>query len=134
MSDMIELEWVAGFEFVGKSGDHVVQIDGDALKGTSPPRLLLEAVGACTAIDVVDILAKGRQDVKSLRLVVEGDRRSEPPRFFRKLTMRFHIEGDVVEAKAQRAVDLSLEKYCSVFHSLRKDLQVDVELEVVGNG
>jgi len=130
MSDIVELTWVEDFRFTGRSGDVSLEIDGDNVEGTSPVRLLLEAVGSCTAIDVVDILRKGRQDLKSLSLRVSADRRSEPPRFVTKLYMTFGIVGDVTEAKAQRAVDLSLEKYCSVFHSLRKDLQVDVEIEV----
>ncbi len=67
----------------------------------------------------------------ALSLDVSADRKPDPPRFVTKLYMAFRIEGDVSEAKAQRAVDLSLEKYCSVFHTLRKDLQVDVEVEVI---
>jgi putative redox protein len=132
MSDSITLTWVDGLRFTGRSDDAVVEIDGDGRQGTPPVRLLLESVGACTAIDVVDILEKGRQEVKAMSVEVRADRKPEPPRFVTKLYMTFRIEGDVSEAKAQRAVDLSLEKYCSVFHTLRKDLQVDVEIEVIG--
>ena len=131
MSDNITLTWTDDFRFTGRSGDSFVAIDGDSLEGTSPVRLLLEAIGSCTAIDVVDILRKGRQDVKALSVGVSADRRPDPPRFVTKLYMAFRIEGDVSEAKARRAVDLSLEKYCSVFHTLRKDLQADVEVEVI---
>ena len=133
MTDSVSLQWVGDLRFEAKSGDQAVSVDGDHRTGTSPVRLLLESVGSCAAIDVVDILRKGRQEVTALHLEVRADRRPDPPRFVKKLYLAFRIEGVVDEKKAQRAVDLSLEKYCSVFHSLRKDMHVEVEVEVVGS-
>lgn len=105
-------------------------IDGDGKTGPSPVSLLLESVGACTAADVVDILRKGREDVQGLIVEVSAERRGQPPRYVKRLTLRFRIQGPVSRKKAERAVDLSLETYCSVFHSMRKDLSLDVEVEV----
>jgi putative redox protein len=78
----------------------------------------------------VDILHKSRQNVEELVVEVEAERRSEHPRRVRSLLMRFRIRGEVDRKKAERAVDLSLEKYCSVFHSLRMDISPEVEIDI----
>ena len=130
MANEIRLEWIDDLRFEGHAGAQVIAIDGDGQQGTSPVDLLLEAVGACTAADVVDILKKGRQELRSMSVDVVGTRRDEPPKYVKHLRMKFRIRGDVDAAKAQRAVDLSLEKYCSVFHSLRMDLLIDTDIEI----
>lgn len=130
MSNTVNLKWIDDLRFEGHVGGSVVQIDGTGQGGTSPVNLLLESVGACTAADVVDILRKGRQDLRSMSVEVTGDRRDEPPKYVKRLRMKFRMSGDVDPAKAQRAVDLSLEKYCSVFHTLRMDLLIDTEVEI----
>ena len=130
MANNVSLTWIEDLRFEGRADDAVVAIDGDGRQGTSPVDLLLESVAACTAADVVDILKKGRQDLHSMTVRVEGDRRDEAPRYVKRVRLKFQMTGDIDEAKAQRAVDLSLEKYCSVFHSLRMDLAVDTEIEI----
>ncbi|MEJ2483284.1 MAG: OsmC family protein [Gemmatimonadota bacterium] len=127
----VHLEWKGELRFEGRADEARTAIDGDGQVGPSPVNLLLESVGACTAIDVVDILQKGRQEVRAMRVEVAAERRDEVPRAVTALFLKFRIEGEVSEARAQRAVDLSLEKYCSVFHSLRMDVSVDTELEVI---
>jgi putative redox protein len=108
----------------------MVAIDGDGMHGTTPVDLLLEAVAACTAADVVDILKKGRQELRRMTVECSGERREEAPKYVKRLHMTFRMAGDIDPAKAQRAVDLSLEKYCSVFHSLRMDLAVDTDIAI----
>jgi len=130
VANNVSLTWIEDLRFEGRADDAVVAIDGDGRQGTSPVDLLLESVAACTAADVVDILKKGRQDLQSMTVRVEGDRRDEAPRYVKRVRLKFRMTGDIDEAKAQRAVDLSLEKYCSVFHSLRMDLAVDTEIEI----
>ncbi|MCL7979000.1 MAG: OsmC family protein, partial [marine benthic group bacterium] len=115
---IVNLEWKGELRFEGRADEARTAIDGDGQAGPSPVNLLLESVGACTAIDVVDILQKGRQEVRAMTVEVGAERRDEVPRAITALSMKFRIEGDIAEARAQRAVDLSLEKYCSVFHSL----------------
>ncbi|MCL7926752.1 MAG: OsmC family protein [marine benthic group bacterium] len=127
----VHLEWKGEFRFEGRADEARTAIDGDGQVGPSPVNLLLESVGACTAIDVVDILQKGRQEIRAMSVEVGAERRDEVPRAVTALFLRFRIEGDVAKARAQRAVDLSLEKYCSVFHSLRMDVSVDTELEII---
>lgn len=130
ITNQITLEWVDGLRFEGRAGNAVVAIDGDGRQGTSPVNLLLEAIGSCAAADVVDILEKGRQAVKSMTVEVSADRREGHPRSLKRMEIRFKIRGQVDESKARRAVDLSLEKYCSVFHSLRMDISLDTHVVV----
>ncbi|MFW6089958.1 MAG: OsmC family protein [Gemmatimonadota bacterium] len=130
MANEISLEWVEGLRFEGRAGTAKVAIDGDGEAGTSPVNLLLESVGACAAADVVDILEKGRQELRAMTVDVRADRQEDAPRYVKRLYMTFRIDGDVDPSKARRAVDLSLEKYCSVFHSLRMDLNVETEIEL----
>ncbi|MFW6088394.1 MAG: OsmC family protein [Gemmatimonadota bacterium] len=130
MANKISLNWTEELRFEATSEGGKVAIDGDGMHGTTPVDLLLEAVAACTAADVVDILKKGRQELRSMIVECSGDRREEAPKYVKRVQMVFRMAGDVDEGKAQRAVDLSLEKYCSVFHSLRMDLAVDTEIQI----
>lgn len=132
MSQTIQLVWKGDFRFDAQaSGGVVTHVDGNGEAGTTPVDLLLESVGSCAAIDVVDILKKSRQDVQGIGVEVEATRRDEPPRYVKRLEFRFRIKGDVDQGKAERAVDLSLEKYCSVFHTLRMDIMLDVDVKIV---
>ena len=132
MSQTIQLVWNGDFRFKGTArGGSVTLIDGNSTDGTSPVDLLLESVGACAAIDVVDILKKSRQEVLGMAVEVEATRKEETPRYVKRLDFRFRIKGPVDQKKAERAVDLSLEKYCSVFHTLRMDISLDVEVKIV---
>lgn len=129
----VTLRWSEGMRFEARTGEGAVtSIDGEGTLSPSPVELLLESVGACSAIDVVEILGKGRHPVEALEVEVEGTRREEPPRRFTDLRLLFRIRGDVPRAAAERAVGLSLETYCSVFHTLREDLAVETEIRLEG--
>lgn len=130
MANRITLKWVDELRFEGLAGTAVVAIDGDGQQGTSPVNLLLEAIASCAAADVVDILRKGRQELEAMTVEVSADRREGHPRSITRLQLNFKIRGPVDEVKARRAVDLSLEKYCSVFHSLRMDISLDTAVAV----
>lgn len=127
----ISVSWTGEeLRFVGHRGPHETTIDGGGGAGPSPVALLLEAAAACMAIDVVDILRKGRQDLESLSVRTLARRREDPPRHVTWIRFEYELAGDVDRTKAERAVKLSLEKYCSVFHSLRKDLEVETHIEI----
>lgn len=132
MSQTIQLVWKGDFRFDGTSrGGSITSIDGNSEAGVSPVDLLLQSVGSCAAIDVVDILKKSRQDVQGMAVEVEAVRRDDPPRYVKRLDFRFRIKGPVDQKKAERAVDLSLEKYCSVFHTLRMDINLDINVKII---
>lgn len=127
----ISVTWKEGMRFEARTEEGAVtSIDGDGALSPSPTRLLLEALASCTGIDVVEILRKGRHRVDELTVEATGVRREETPRRFTRVRLLFRIAGDVDEAAARRAIDLSLERYCSVLHTLREDLTVDAELEL----
>ncbi len=131
----VELAWVSGhrFDTTDTSGSSLT-LDGDTESGFSPTEALLSSLGACMGIDVVIILEKMRVGLKGLEglsITVEGERVAEPPRYFHRMRLRFRIRGDVPRDKAERAVKLSFDKYCSVFHTLRNDIDIDTVIELV---
>lgn len=79
----------------------------------TPMKLLLLSVASCTAMDVVHILKKMKEDVKEVQVEIDGKRREEYPRIYEKIEIRYRIRGDVNEERARRAIELSLSKYCS---------------------
>jgi len=106
-------------------------LDGDHEDGPSPMDTLLGALAGCMAIDVVDILRKGRQDLEACTVRAEGDRRDEPPRRFTAIRLVFELKGRAISRqKAERAVRLSQETYCSVSATLDPELDVSVEIEI----
>jgi len=122
----IELERVNGdYGFEAKDAyGHTVKIDtspetGGENFGARPMQLLLMGLAGCSAIDVISILKKQRQEVKGYKMIVKGER--EPgvePSLWKNVWIEFHIYGDVDEDKAKRAANLSIEKYCSVAATL----------------
>ena len=123
--DEIQLEWTGDLQFTAERAGFATSIDGDEKTAPSPVGLLIEAIAACAAIDVVLILKKGRQDLTGLSVSARATRAETPPRYVERLRFEFRLLGDVEEAKARRAVMLSFEKYCSVYHSLRKDIELE---------
>ena len=86
---------------------------------------LLLAVASCSGADVVTILEKMRVTLRELRIEVSGNRREEHPRRYTAIHLEYRLRGDGLdEAKARRAIELSIEKYCSVIHSLASDIPV----------
>lgn len=100
-------------------GGHVVITDGSPAigghdAGPRPMELLLSAVGSCSAIDVILLLRKQRQEPDDFRITVTGTRRDEAPRVFTAIHVAYEFVGAVDERKAERACRLSMEKMCSV--------------------
>lgn len=121
----IDLRWLGSdLEFEATRGDHTTPMDGNARLATTPVGLLLEALAGCAAADVVDILQKGRQDLQGLTVHASAERNEKPPRYFKRVDMEFVVSGPVEPSKAERAVQLSFDKYCSVYHSLRPDIEL----------
>jgi putative redox protein len=82
--------------------------------------LLLLALGACTAIDVVLILEKKRQKLQALNVICSAERAPQPPRVWTKFELLYQLRGKVDDSAAKRAIELSEEKYCSVSAMLKK--------------
>jgi putative redox protein len=123
------------FEAKGASGVPVF-IDSktdEPSKGASPMELLLMGVGACSAIDVVSILKKQRQEITSYKMEVEGQRKEvREAKPFESIHVILYLEGEIDETKAIRAAQLSFEKYCSV--SITMEASVKITYSIVLNG
>jgi putative redox protein len=126
-----ELVWVEELKFGATSGNIATVIDGDSAAGPSPVQMLVLALAGCMAIDVVDIIRKGRHPLSAFRATIVGERAPHPPRRLLKATLRFHLHGDIPAAVVERALGLSREKYCSVWHSLRQDIELTTAFDLV---
>lgn len=112
---------------------HTVEMDGAKEQAASPMQLLVTAMGACSGIDIVDILEKGRQTVASFAADVEATREKKGTYSeYTVLHAHYMLTGDLDPAKVVRAVRLSLEKYCSVSKLLEKTATITASCEVNG--
>ena len=111
------------FEGTGDSTDVHVHIDGspdiggEGL-GVRPMELVLMALGSCSALDLVTILKKQRQQIDDVKIDVKGERREEIPHIFTDIHISFYLKGDIDQTKAGKAAKLAVKKYCSVHDML----------------
>jgi putative redox protein len=125
------VQWIGKQQFVAVSpSGHAIALDSDHLTAPTPMELLLMALGACTATDIVIILEKKRQKLESLEVIVSGERAPEPPRVWTKLDILFRLRGNLEEAGVQQAIQLSEEKYCSVSATLKKTAELNWRYEI----
>ncbi len=129
----VRVEWTGtGMQFRGGGTSPVtpdIVVDGDGTEGPSPMLTLLLAAAGCTGSDVVAMLPKMQVTLRTLRIEITGTRREAFPRRYVALRLHFTLAGEGLDRlKAERAVALSLEKYCSVMHSLAPDIRVDHEI------
>jgi putative redox protein len=120
----VELIWSSDLQFGATSGQTAIVVDGDSMAGPSPVQLLAIGLASCMSIDVIDILRKGRHPVTGFRCKLTGTRAAEPPRRLLSARLEFILHGTIPEASVERAIQLSRDKYCSVWHSLRQDIEL----------
>ncbi len=127
------VKWVGGEEFVAQMpSGHAVPFDTDRKHNAAPGpmEMLLGALGACSSVDVVSILAKKRQKLVSLEVVISGERAADPPAVWTKIDMVYRLSGAVEEKAARDAIELSQTKYCSVAAMLRKTAEITYRFEI----
>ncbi|WNJ93342.1 OsmC family protein [Bosea sp. 685] len=131
-------KWVEGMAFMGEAGSgHAVMMDGAPEYGgrnigIRPMEMLLIGLAGCTGFDVVQILKKGRESVTGCDVEVEAERATEDPKVFTKIHLAYKITGrGLSQAKAERAVTLSKEKYCSASIMLGATAEMSYTLDVV---
>jgi putative redox protein len=127
------VKWVGGEEFVAQMpSGHAVPFDTDRKHNAAPGpmEMLLGALGACSSVDVVSILAKKRQKLTSLEVVISGERASSPPTVWTKIEMVYRLVGEIEEKAARDAIELSQTKYCSVAAMLRKTAEITYRIEI----
>jgi putative redox protein len=129
----VVVRWRGDEEFEsGRPGGPTLRVDGNARVAQSPVDVLLTALATCSSIDVVSILAKRRTPVKSLEIDVVGERANDRvPRKVIRIVLTFRIAGAGIErVHAERAIELALDKYCSVRDSLDPKIPVEWKLEL----
>jgi putative redox protein len=124
------LSWSSDLKFSATSGDQTMVLDANSTAGPSPMQTLAFSIAGCMAMDVVEILRKGRHEVRALDVAFDGARAESPPHRFTAVTLTFTVHGDIPGDAVSRAIALSHEKYCSVSNSLRGDITFTTEFEV----
>jgi putative redox protein len=128
------IKWIGEEKFVATSpSGHAIAIDSDrsSNKAAGPMELVLMALGACTATDVVSILKKKRQKLESLEVICSGQRAPEPPTVWIKLEILYRLRGSLDEVAVKRAIELSETKYCSVSAMLQKTAKLTWRHEIL---
>jgi putative redox protein len=124
---------LSGKRFLGETPDtQRLMIDGEAhaKTGMSPMELVLNAVGACAAFDIVEMLKKRKLDIQSYRIELEGQRAEGTPAYYTHIHARHFFDVPGLDSKtANRFVDLGMNKYCSVASSLKAELSFEIILE-----
>ena len=126
--------WQADMRFVGKTDNgKTLEMDGDSdSNAVTPMESVLIAVGACSSIDLVDILKKSRQEVSHCVCELSAERAENAPRFFTAIHAHYIVQGDKVSEKhVRRAVQLSVEKYCSVMLMLEKNIAITTSFVIL---
>jgi putative redox protein len=125
--------WRGEHRFDAGPEGRTAPVDADARTAPGPVETLLNAVATCAGVDVLDILAKRRTPAQRFEILVNATRRAEAPRRVLRLELEFHIDGPGIDAdQAERAIQLSYEKYCSVAASLAPDIAAESVLVLNG--
>jgi putative redox protein len=128
------VKWTGAEEFLATTpSGHTVPFDGDRQHNAaaSPMEMLLAALGACSMVDVVLILAKKRQQLASLEVTVSGQRADEIPAVWKKIEMVYRLAGSFEEKAVREAIELSQKKYCSVAAMLGKTAEISYRYEII---
>ena len=123
---VIDLTWTGDLKFSAKSRRTTSTVDGAGTAGLSPVETLAAALAGCLSTDVVHILTRGRHLLQALHSHLSAERAQENPHRILSATLHFTIDGDVPPDAVERAIALSREKYCSVWHSMRHDIDFTV--------
>lgn len=129
-----KVKWVSGEQFVATlPSGHAVTIDSNRESNSAPGPMefMLAALGSCTATDIVLVLAKKRQRLDSLEIVIQGERAKDPPTVWTKLEVVYRLRGEITDEAVKRAIQLSLDKYCGAAATLRKTAELSFRYEIL---
>ena len=137
-STSVELAWQGGYKFASSDTfGHTITVDapqndGDDFEGMMPAALLLSSLAGCSAIDVVNILRRQRQDVTALEVSVTGYQNPDPPWTFENVHLRYTVKGKLIRPPLlERAIKLSEEKYCSIGATISGRCEITSSYEIV---
>jgi len=133
-----KVTYISGMQFVGEADSgHAIVMDGPAETGGKntglrPMELLLVGLGGCTGMDVVSILKKKKQAISGIEINVNGDKAEHYPQKFNAIDIKFVIRGkNISEEAVRRAIQLSMEKYCSVKATLEGSASIDYTFTII---
>jgi putative redox protein len=126
----LDLTWQGGMRFAAQSDAVTFVLDGPGNTVPTPVQALAGSLAACMGIDLTQILTKGRHPLAALQVRLVGDRRSQEPKYFTRIALHFVLAGDVPADAVERAIALSRDTYCSVWQSLRQDIDLRVTYEI----
>jgi putative redox protein len=127
---IVDLIWIGDLKFSGTSANASMTLDSAGAAGPSPVQALGFALAGCMTTDVAHILTRGRHPFRALRSHLVADRAPDDPHRFVRVTLQITVEGDVPADAVDRAIALSRDKYCSVWHSMRQDIEFTVTADV----
>ncbi len=127
---VVTLSWDEALRFTVQAGESQLVLDSSSQAGPSPVQALVAALAGCMAMDVVDILKKGRHPLTGLSATLTATRADEAPARLTQVDLQYLVSGPVPESAVQRAIQLSREKYCSVWHSLRQDIVFTTSFDI----
>ena len=132
------IKWVEDRTFIGEAGSGHKLVLGSAFgaegktPGPSPMELVLIGTGGCSAFDVIHILERGREPVEDCTVELDAERATQDPKVFTRIHMHFVVKGrDLARQKVERAIALSVEKYCSASAMLAKTATITYDFEVI---
>jgi putative redox protein len=120
----LSLDWQGDLNFKNTTGSPAIELHSSTPGVSSPPQALAYAVMACMAMDVVHVLQKGRHDFRGMSVKFEGERAAEHPRRFVSMHIHFDITGGIEGHIVERAIELSRTTYCSVWNTVREDVEL----------
>jgi putative redox protein len=127
---ILDLTWIGELKFSGATAKASIVLDSAGAAGPSPVQTLAFALAGCMAMDLAHILTKGHHPYQALRAHLEAERADEDPHRIVRVTLHFSIGGVVPREAIERAIALSREKYCSVWHSMRQDIEFTTTYDV----
>jgi putative redox protein len=126
----VTLSWDSEMEFTAQAGKHEIGLDGSQHAAPSPMQMLALSIAGCMAIDLVHIIQRSRKTLKSLDARFTGERSAEEPKRFLSIHLQFALTTDATPEQVERAIELSREKYCSVWSSMRQDIDLKVDYTI----
>lgn len=127
---IVDLLWTEELTFGARTSHSALIVDSSGNAGPSPVELLGVALASCMSVDLAHILTRGRHPFRGLRSRLVAERHPDEPHRFTAVTLHFAVEGVVPRDAVARAIQLSRDKYCSVWHSLRQDIDLQVTFDL----
>ena len=128
---VLDLEWEDGNRLRGRSGGVEMMLDSPPTAGPNPVQALAFALAGCMAMDVLLVIKRGRFKLEGLTVHLVAERAPDDPRRILKVDLRFTLRGAIPPDRVERAIQLSRDSYCSVWHSMRTDIDLVTSFEVI---